>query len=191
MDYPVLGRAPDVAQAVAVGYLDASGNFIPADAFHPLPQINARAGILKGTSAFGQTSYGASKCIGGLIEIATGLPAGTIITPQRLNIGLPRDLITTLQTALVHIFEDNPTGSTIADNSTQAIVAADVPKVVTGATITATSGGTGGFAYFVATIPARMTVDAAGKIYVSIASSTASMVFTGTGSLYWRFEYVY
>src|SRR5205809_274399 len=36
MDYPVLNKAPDVASAVAIGYLDGSGNFVPIDSSHPL-----------------------------------------------------------------------------------------------------------------------------------------------------------
>jgi hypothetical protein len=37
MDYPVLNQAPNVAQGVVPGYLDANGNFIPASAANPLP----------------------------------------------------------------------------------------------------------------------------------------------------------
>lgn len=37
MDYPVLNKAPNTAEAVVPGYLDASGNFIPASAANPIP----------------------------------------------------------------------------------------------------------------------------------------------------------
>ncbi len=36
MEYPVLNKAPNVVDGVAVGYLDGSGNFVPVDSSHPL-----------------------------------------------------------------------------------------------------------------------------------------------------------
>ena len=37
MDYSILNKTPDVAQAVVVGYLDTNSNFVPASALAPIP----------------------------------------------------------------------------------------------------------------------------------------------------------
>lgn len=156
-----------------------------------LPVAAPRAAIVNGIYAHGQTSYAANKCIGGLVTIPTGLPAGTIISPKALLVGITlRDLITTLQVLNVQVFEGNPTASTLTDNATTALNAADVTKAARFGS-PGFAGATGQIGYWAATPPSFITVDASGNIYFSASSSVSSLVFTDTGNLGFRFEFNY
>jgi len=67
MDYPVLGRSPDVAQATVNHLLDGSGNAVPQSAAHPAPVqyfpklINASAAAM--TRPANTTPYAAGDAV--------------------------------------------------------------------------------------------------------------------------------
>jgi hypothetical protein len=226
MDYPVLNEAPDVAPGVAVGYLDAGGNFIPAAAAAPLPVTGValgaiadaaitdptasgslvallkglltkttfmRSAISKGTIAFNSTSYDAVVQIGGLVIVATGLPAGTVIRLDRLYIHTRQAVVITAQSLIAYVYDANPSGSTIADHTALALAAADEAKVATHSNPAAFSpvGGACSWGVLSAATPCYVTIDGSGNFYFSVASNAASLVFAGAGSLKYRAEYAY
>lgn len=164
----------------------------PQIAFGGIRQISAPGAIIKGTIAYGQTTYVAGLCVGGLVTIATGLAPGVIIKPTRLVINSNSTQTTTPQGLWPYLFDANPSGSTFNENTAQALVAADLPKVVVpAATLAPSSTGAGGSVSWSLAIPAgtQVTVDASGNIYFALVNSTSSLVFNAAGNLNYRLEY--
>lgn len=167
---------------------NAAGDLVPADsASGGLPVASPSGLIVTGTKAFGSTTYGAGLVVGGLLAIPTGLSAGRIITPLRLHIMVPLSNLNTGQNLIGHVFEGNPTGSTVTDHTALSVAAADFPKISN----TFDSGNTnvaGGASMWSVSISNRMAVDADGNIFAAVCSKAASLVFNGAGSFYWRLE---
>jgi hypothetical protein len=187
MDYPVSGKAPDVAGAT-VPHVLSGGLAVPVGAASPL--ITApNSLIVRGTQAFSGTSYAAGKCIGGKIAIATGLKAGTALyigSLDRFGVAFLGTNVTASQSLGCAIFEQDPSGSTLADGSTAGVAAADIPKRAYGASAAVTDIKDG-IAFYAFNLPPRLTVDAAGAIYVAIVNaSAAAMTFAAGDTLYWR-----
>jgi hypothetical protein len=176
----------------------------PAQAQSPV--LGLRSQLAKGTTSQGQTSYagGASNagaCVGGLITIPTGLPAGTVLTSLRVSFFEPMSNITTAVQLGLYVFDANPTGSTLADGSNVAIAAGDLGKLahyVTGALTTApgAGGNVGVWAFTGGNAPAqpsgRIAVDASGNIYAALnVAASGTVTFAAPGTLTWRAEFSY
>lgn len=152
-----------------------------------------RAFVVKGSIPNGQTSYSGTGGIvmGGLITVATGLPAGTIITAGQLMIkGTFANLTTNTGSVMAPVFFDaNPTGSTITDNTGISIVSADVPKAISYTTIAWTGATTGSVPNATATLR-RMAVDGSGNIYFALVAVAAN-TFAGANVLFYELDGVY
>lgn len=142
------------------------------------PAVNAgiRTTTLKGTIAVGTASSGAQKCVGGLVTVNTGLPAGAEVRIQELSIAALQAAVSTPQSLLAHIFEQNPSASTFTDNATLSLHADDLAKLAWQGTV-AIASATGGGASWLAAPDRGAIVDANGRLYFSIASAAASLVF--------------
>jgi hypothetical protein len=151
---------------------------LPTDGTGLVATVGARPFVVKGTINNGQTTYTPATNqqidIGGLITVATGLAAGTIITAATLRVKLLQPNLTTSATLSVQFFDANPAGSTFLDNTTVVDVVADVPKMIALASSAATLGGPAGatattVATFTFTLP-RITVDGSGNIFFALTS---------------------
>lgn len=149
-------------------------------------QGDVRPFLLKGTLAFGQTSYGAQKCVGALKTVSTGLPAGTYVRLVNFGIFHRQSNISTPQSLIVHLFDENPSDGTYGDNATLAAHANDEAKAIAQATV-AIASATGAIASWVSAFNnVTAAVDAEGKLYFSLVSAAASLVFSGASSLSYR-----
>ena len=127
MDYSILNRAPDVAQAVVGHSVDANGNAVPQSAGAPNPV--AGPATLRATQAPTITSgsaYAAGNAVGGLLTFSgmarvSGqggvLQAAVLRDKAGQNVGY--DLF---------LFDSAPTAPT--DKSAVALAAADLAKCV-------------------------------------------------------------
>lgn len=158
-----------------------------------LPVVQTRPAIVKGTITYGQTTYGANVGVGSLVTVATGLPAGTVVRINRLAISIPTAVVTTVQNLFGHVFDANPSASTFTDNTTIALVAADIAKLirVTSAAAGQSIGGATEWVLLTTGGLHHLTTDGSGNLYFALSCSTASLVFTGTGTLAYRLELSY
>lgn len=153
----------------------------------------SRPFVLKGTVPNTASSYGTLSCVGGLLTIATGLPAGSIITSASLRVKTLHSNVTTSQAMEGFFFDSNPSGSTIADNTTFVPVAADIPKLVLIANSAnqningATAASPDVWTY---TLP-RLACDGSGNIYVVLAATAASLVFANANILSYEIDGTY
>lgn len=156
--------------------------------------IGSRPLIIKGTVNNGQTAYSSlGISVGGLITVATGLPAGTIILNPTMRWKVPLTGFTTGNVAS-QIFDANPTASTFTDNVTAVLAAADIPKTrnATNGALAWVSPSTGGLVVGLASSGAtRATVDASGNVYFVFTTTSTSLVFASTNSINYDFECSY
>jgi len=151
------------------------------------PNVNAgvRPLTIKGLVAFGQTSYGALKCVGGLVTVQTGLPYDAHVRLVSLSLFQGQANITTPQSLVCNIFDALPEG-TYGDNATLAAHANDTPKAAAHGTL-AIASAVGAVAMWSGTFNSLpCLLDPAGKLYFSLASAAASLVFVGAGNLSYR-----
>jgi hypothetical protein len=97
--------------------------------------------------------------------------------------------LTTSASFGVAFFSANPTASTFTDDTAVALNAADLGKVVTWATVSATNTNNGGAAYWQASIP-RMVVGTGGNIWVA-ANAAGVLLFANPNAITWTFEGLY
>jgi hypothetical protein len=146
--------------------------------------------ILKGAISQGQTSYAANKNIGGVIAIATGLPPGTILTAVTFRVKALWSNVNATESLGISFFDANPSSSTYADGTTQAMAAADVQKFIQLFQNVSTISDTGGGVTWTATLAGRIAVDSAGCIYV-VLEAWASLTFAAANVLFWEMNGTY
>lgn len=126
-------------------------------------------------------SYAAGKCIGDRLVFDLGVANAN--KNVRVSAVLLHMLCSSTGNITGALFEGDPTGSTLADGSTGAIVQADIPKLRGGGNSGAVVTGYGIASWSVA--PGRIvTTDAAGKFYFSFAATASISGITGTASAY-------
>jgi hypothetical protein len=147
---------------------------------------------IKGTLAFGQTSYAQNKVIGGLLTVPVGLPGGTILTALALRIKYPGSNVTTAQ-ALGGTFFDASPASTFSDGATWTFSnTADVSKnFFNQAPVGNTNINTSDMSFIHTFTATRLTVDSNGSFYFLCAPSSSSLVFTATGNLSYEVDGTY
>lgn len=155
---------PAATTATQVAGRDASGNLrVPLVSAGALSIVGSRAFIAKGTISNGTSAY-SNAVVGGVVTIATGLPAGTIVTAATFRIKARASDVTTAGTPVFLFFDANPSGSTFTDGNAPVIAVADVPKMIQD-TSSSWNAGSAGTVQQVAIILPRITVDASGNIY--------------------------
>ena len=73
MDYSILNKTPDVAQAVVGHYVDAGGNAVPQSAGNPAPVVGnptARANVAPTVTS--GSAYASGNAVGGLLSFGPG-----------------------------------------------------------------------------------------------------------------------
>ena len=73
MDYSILNKSPDVAQAVVGHYVDASGNAVPQSAGNPAPVTGnptVRSNVTPAVTS--GAAYAAGNAVGGLLSFGPG-----------------------------------------------------------------------------------------------------------------------
>lgn len=143
---------------------------------------------VKGTVSNAVATYtGAGISVGGLVTIATGLPAGTVLASavlrlkvlyadQALNGGLT-----------VIWFDANPTTSTITDGSALITTAADVPKLITFAVAAWGNGPTVTATNLITAAGPRIKVDGSGNIYVALITAATNQ-YTSANAISYEFD---
>lgn len=145
--------------------------------------------ILTGTFTPG-TSYSIGNSIGGKITVATGLTAGSIVHVQEIQLRIGAATFTAGSAVAVsyHLYESDPSSSTITDASAFIENSADAVKLAATASVGALPGQVAANeAATWATGPARaLTVDGSGNVYiVFVAGGTFTMT---TPYAAWRLE---
>jgi hypothetical protein len=176
---------------------NASGNSAVIDKAGGVGIVGNRPFVVKGTINNGQTTYSVSgnqPNIGGLITVATGLPAGTIITALILRIKCLNGNFTSGSNLNVLFFDANPTASTITDNSNINIAAADLVKTIAGQSVGVTSLGqtvqTSGLIELWTFTGARQAVDGSGNMYFEITPN-GSLALAATNVLAYEVDGTY
>jgi len=134
MDYPVLNKAPDVANAAAIGTLDGSGNFVPVDSSHPLTVQGLPYSSIVSFNRPGDTSaylandaVGPATAAGGAVLSFAGIgPAGggeVVITRAALEID--RADVPAGMTTFRLYFYSGPPASNLGDNGAWDLGAGD------------------------------------------------------------------
>jgi hypothetical protein len=184
-------RTPDGS---LIGGLTASGLFYPlsVDALGGLGVVGTRQlPIIKGSIPDGQTTYSGQQCIGGLVQVATGLPAGTVLASVSLKVKLLYSNLTAGSSGalLGMLFDANPAASTFTDGSNISLAAADVPKLITYGEMTMTTVGafSSGIALYALTAT-RLQVDASGIVYFALGIGTTGFVTTAANVLSYEFD---
>ena len=73
MDYPILNKSPDVAQAVVGHYVDANGNAVPHSAASPAPVAGSSTARYNATpTVTAGSAYAAGNAVGGLLAFGPG-----------------------------------------------------------------------------------------------------------------------
>jgi hypothetical protein len=125
MDYPVLNKAPNTADAYVPHFLDANGNANPASLANPLPTGRQSVIVSVTPTVTAGSAYGAGNIVGGLLHFTncvraaqpTGLwMSGAITCKSAQTTGL-----------VLHLFSQNPIHSTWTDKSAPNINVADLP----------------------------------------------------------------
>jgi hypothetical protein len=127
MDYSVLNKTPDVAQAVVGHFVDASGNAVPQSASAPNPVAGPLT--LRATQAPAITSgsaYAAGNVVGGLLTFAGMARAAG--QGGVLQSALLRDKSGQSASYDLFLFDSAPT--TPGDKTAVALSAADLAKCV-------------------------------------------------------------
>lgn len=127
MDYSVLNKTPDVAQAVVGHFVDASGNAVPQSASAPNPVAGPLT--LRATQAPAITSgsaYAAGNVVGGLLTFAGMARAAG--QGGVLQSALLRDKSGQNASYDLFLFDSAPT--TPSDKTAVALSAADLAKCV-------------------------------------------------------------
>lgn len=153
--------------------------------------VGQRSIVVKGSINNGQTSYASNNCIGGLIAVSTGLPAGMVVASVTIRVLVPNSVNANTTTMGIIAFDADPTSSSFTDNTAVSIAAADVSKIAfqnaaLGST-PASAVGEGVSAYSITT--GRLAVDGSGNIYLAIwASNAVFNAISATNSLKFRAE---
>jgi hypothetical protein len=172
--YPTLTNGQQAALS-----LDAAGG---------LALVGSRPLVVKGTINNGQTAYNTiGTCIGSLITVATGLPAGTVWTAVTARIKLLPANLTSGGSLTLHWFDANPGASTFTDNSAVSLAAADLGKGIFASGVALAVAGALELASF--TGP-RITVDGSGNIYLAVSNNNAT-VFASANVLAYEVDGTY
>lgn len=146
-----------------------------------------------GTVANIATTYSAAGlCIGGLITISTGLPAGTVLNSSTLRLRVRNaDQAVGMPNSTALFFNANPTASTVTDNTAFSMAVADINKfILTLAVAWASSGPAAtGVQSFTATGP-RLVVDGGGNVYAVLLAGGAHTLGTAN-AISFEFEATY
>jgi hypothetical protein len=137
MDYSIVNRTPDVAQAMVGHFVDANGNAVPASTATPSPVSATAAEQVFSPAITSGGVYSAGYCLGAPQTITSG---GSL---RHLSVDWNTSQTQNLS-ALV--FRAAPASSTLVDHSAASIAAADVGKVVDGGLVlsaTVLPGGSG------------------------------------------------
>lgn len=152
----------------------------------PLFTSGSRAFVVKSAANIPNSTaaYSSGKVIGGNLAIATGLPAGTIITVGNFVI---RCLAADLTTAgAVNYYFSDAALTALADNATATLAAADRDKIVKFAATSWVTGTTGSVSTLTPVLP-RLTVDVNGNIHLLLVAS-AAVLFANATCLSWELD---
>jgi len=184
-----IGKAGSETQLVA-GQATAA-NSIPAVLASDLAGVGSRNFVVKGTINNGQSTYTVPSnpvCVGGLITVATGLPANTVLTGVTLRIKCLQSNLTSLPTTQIKFFDANPSSSTFTDNTAQSLNSADLAKLILVSNVNGSSTDTGGWASYTLNGP-RLKVDGSGNFYFAFIAlnpitfgATNCLVYEADGS---------
>lgn len=154
--------------------------------------VGLRNIVVKGSINNGQTSYTGSTTvppnIGGLITVATGLPAGTIINAGTLRIKASAADWPTASNITASYFDANPAATTITDNSSTAVPAADIGKAITNAGSVSLNTNYN-FQWFNLAVP-RLAVDGSGNFYFAVFA-IGNQTLAGTNKISYEFDTSY
>jgi hypothetical protein len=148
--------------------------------------LGSQPAIIKGSLNNGQTAYASGNlCVGGIFAIPTGAQAGAVITGGTFKLEALFADVTTLAANSLLTFDANPTGSTFTDNTTAAIVAADLSKVGTSVISSSWTANAATYLSQVFTLE-RQIVGASGNVWAAVICVTATQVFRATNVLKWQ-----
>ena len=127
MDYPVLSKSPDTAQAIVPHAIDANGNAVPQSSSAPGPvaaPVNARATQTPAVTA--SSAYVAGNAVGGLLTF------GNLVRANGLG-GIVQSVVLKDKAAQnvsydLFLFDAAPTAPT--DKTAVALAAADLAKCI-------------------------------------------------------------
>jgi len=161
------------------------------------PSFTAGSRVLTpvtGTVANTVTTYGtAGLCIGGLITIATGLPAGTVLNTTLLRLRVRNaDQAAGAPNSLFLFFNDNPTACTITDNVAFSMAAADLGKFILTVAVSWASSGPAATGVQSATANGpRLVVNSAGNVYAVLLCGGTSNTCSTANAISYEFEATY
>lgn len=165
------GRSGDDRTAEVV----AIAGFSPGASIPGL--IGLRPLVVKGAITTAQTSYTTNQAVGGKVAIATGLPAGTVISSGSLRVKAAYASISTGSSLYVMFFDADPAASTVTDAATFSLNSADLSKAMAQASGNWVATSTTGMQVITLTVP-KMTVDGSGNIYFALISPSGNSFST-------------
>ena len=174
MDYPVLNKAPNTADAYVPHFLDGNGNANPASLSNPLPTGRQSTIVSVTPVVTAGLAYGAGNIVGGLLHFQNCFRAAQPTALLQTWGILSKSVQTTA--FRLYLFNQNPTHSTWTDKSAPNINAADIPFLIPGAGVFAVSNNDSGLG--------TVTVYGAGLQFCVIQSASTDLygILTCTGT---------
>lgn len=162
------------------------------DAMGGLAMVGQRPLVFKGSINNSQSLYASANTdVGGLITVSTGLPSGTILTNVVLRVKILSSDVTALSAMYFPMFDANPTGSTITENTALAIVTADLSKTVLSIASASVATPTTGGVYSYTTTGPRMAVDASGNIYFAMVTGGTTTSVSGSNKFVYELDVLF
>ena len=131
MDYSVLNKNPDVAQASVPHYVDTNGNAVPFPvdgSGRPVTAASGQSVEVAVALVVTAAAYTAGNTMGGVIAFPGALRSPSL--SGILNSVRVSDKKANTDGRVLWLFNANPTNSSFTDKTAPAIAAADIPKVI-------------------------------------------------------------
>jgi hypothetical protein len=171
MDYSILNRNPDVAQAIVPHTLNSDGVTVsPIGAGNP-QAVSGQSVEITASPTVTASAYTAGYVLGGVLALAGAVRSGPLSgVLNSIRVSAKSVQTTALK---VYLFNANPASSTLADHGAPSIAAADVAKLIGVYTLSSTDSGLG--------THTEWTLDGIGKV-LQLPATTLYVVPVAVGT---------